>query len=151
MLNETAPSRFWAKVDYAGPENCWEWRASRNRQGYGLFKAGGKTQRAHRIMYELMVGPIPNGLCVLHTCDNPPCVNLAHLWLGTRADNNHDRDAKGRQVALKGEHVNGARLTKEKVLAIRSDHRSCRTIGADYGVSYATIGYIKRRETWAHI
>lgn len=76
---------------------CLEWQAWRDRNGYGGFKVSGKMKRAHREAWEIAHGPIPDGLHVLHKCDNPPCVAEDHLFLGTESDNAHDRDAKGRQ------------------------------------------------------
>jgi hypothetical protein len=74
------------------PETCWEWQRSKDWNGYGLTHRG----IAHRLAYEAFVGPIPDGMLVLHTCDNPPCCNPAHLFLGTHFDNAADRDSKGR-------------------------------------------------------
>jgi len=93
--------RFFALVAVAGPDECWLWRGgvqkskTRGRGGYGWFWLG-KAQHAHRVSWLLHHGPIPEGKCVLHRCDVRRCVNPAHLWLGTKADNNRDRDAKGR-------------------------------------------------------
>lgn len=75
---------------------CWEWQRARMGAGYGNTRYQGKTINTHRLSYMLFVGPIPEGMYVLHKCDNPPCVNPEHLWLGTPADNMRDRDAKGR-------------------------------------------------------
>lgn len=78
-------------------EECWEYQGTRNaRTGHGRIDRDGKIIGAHRAAYESVFGPVPDGKCVLHACDNPPCVNPSHLWIGTYADNNHDRDAKGR-------------------------------------------------------
>lgn len=89
-------SRFWAKVDKRGPDECWTWTAGLNGQGYGIFCIGGKARGAHRVSYFLSRGEIGNGLSVCHSCDNPPCVNPAHLWVGTAQDNSDDRVRKGR-------------------------------------------------------
>ena len=95
--------RFWPKVNKDGPihpklkTRCWVWTAGVSRFGYGeLAIGGGKKIRAHRFAWVLSHGPVPNGLFVLHRCDNPPCVNPEHLWLGTRVDNIADMVAKGR-------------------------------------------------------
>jgi hypothetical protein len=96
---EPIEDRFWQFVNKT--DTCWLWTGSRSR-GYGLIGAGasGKTKSAHRVSYELANGPIPAGMWVLHKCDNPPCVNPAHLFLGDRADNMRDAFRKGRHPLL---------------------------------------------------
>lgn len=93
-LTFTFEERFWAKVDKTG--DCWQWKGHINHNGYGTFTRDGKTLRTNRIVWELSNGTIPTGLCVLHECDNPGCVNPTHLFLGTYADNNSDCKNKGR-------------------------------------------------------
>ena len=92
--------RFWDKVDKSG--RCWEWLAAKNSSGYGRLNNNGRNHLAHRVAWILTNGPIPEGdhygtICVLHHCDNPPCVNPAHLFLGTIQDNVNDMIEKGRQ------------------------------------------------------
>ena len=87
--------RFWDRVDKKGPDECWEWFGQKNPKGYGYVKPYGLT---HRFSYELHTGEKPGELFVCHSCDNPPCVNPAHLWLGTVTDNQRDAKAKGRLV-----------------------------------------------------
>lgn len=105
-----AEQRFWPKVNKDGPVPvhvpelgpCWVWTGAKAPYGHGAFARGGKGRAvgSHRFAYELMVEPIPNGLCVLHRCDNPCCVNPEHLFLGTQADNMYDAIAKGRVPQL---------------------------------------------------
>ena len=144
--------RFWSKVDQSkGLFDCWLWTASCSTKGYGWFCLAGRQLHAHRVAYELAIGPIPSGFCVLHHCDNPPCVNPAHLWLGTQADNGCDMDAKGRRFLPKGEHNGSAKLTERDVLAIRSDEGIYRAIAVFYGVHHETISRVKNRKSWRHI
>lgn len=147
----TLKTRFWAKVDRTDLFDCWLWTATRIQQGYGHFYIAGRLDLAHRVAYELTIGPIPAGLCVLHHCDNPPCVNPAHLWLGTKADNMADCRAKGRRPDVRGENNSRAKLTEENVREIRQDDRVGWIIAAKYGVSFNTINHIRSRRTWAHI
>lgn len=84
---------FWDKVDKRGDNDCWNWTGFKFPTGYGRL---GRKGYAHRFSYLLANKVLPRGLCVCHSCDNPSCVNPNHLWLGTVADNMHDRDKKGR-------------------------------------------------------
>ena len=93
----TPVQRIYANVVIDGSTGCWNWTKSTNPGGYGFFRMNHKTFLAHRVAYELLVGPIPEGLCACHHCDNPRCVNPAHLFIGTRADNNYDSIKKGRR------------------------------------------------------
>lgn len=149
--------RFESKVLKTNKSECWLWIGVPNSTGYGTIGRGGrhgKTELAHRIAYELAFGKPPSDLLVCHRCDIPLCVNPDHLFLGTIADNNRDRDLKGRCGAkgeLPGEDCQHAKLTTDQVLAIRDDSRSVRIIAKSYGVSRGAIYGIKNRLTWRHV
>lgn len=149
------PARFWSKVSVSPSAACWEWLAGRTASGYGVFTpALGKWQRAHRYIWEREHGPIAPGLCVCHACDNRACVNPAHLFLGTHADNAADRVAKGRGGAPTGEINGQAKLTLETAVAIRglyAERRlSQRAIAARFGVTQTTVSRVVRGASWAH-
>lgn len=143
--------RFWQKVDKTG--ECWNWTAFISKKGYGLFSVKNRSQRAHRVSYELAHGPIPDGMQVLHHCDNRRCVNPAHLFLGTNADNMADKTAKGRQARFvaNGEKNHRTKLTSENVLAIRASIGRPVDLAAEYGVSPSTIVCVRSRRHWKHI
>ncbi len=114
MSRRTVEERFWSKIDKsAGPDECWPWKAG-TVKGYGWFWANGKDNQAHRFVYELVVGAIPDGLDILHKCDNPPCCNPSHLWPGTDLDNVRDCESKGRAVHPRGER-NGTHTHPERI------------------------------------
>lgn len=156
-LMRPVEERFWAKVDKsAGPDGCWLWTAGTHR-GYGWFNSQGPAILAHRFSWEIVNGPIPDGLFVLHNCpdgDNTRCVNPRHLWLGTRAQNNADRDAKGRHVALRGEQNGAAKLTVDAVVEIREaiGRGIPQTVLAKrFAVTKSTIWLIAHNKKWRHL
>lgn len=127
-----------------------EWMGQRDSFGYGRIKVGGKKLYTHRLAYELKHGPIPKGAQVLHRCDNPPCCNDEHLFLGTNKDNSDDKVAKGRSAKRAGHGM--AKLSEEKVLEIRmrlSLGESHRSIARSIGISQTTVCNINRGKTWA--
>lgn len=143
----TTEARFWHLVKKT--ENCWVWDGEAITGGYGRFSLDGRRCLAHRYSWELANGPIPQGLDVLHRCDNPPCVNPAHLFLGLDADNAADMVSKGR--SLRGERAPRAKLTSMDVVAIRQSTLDARLLAQHYGVTRATIYLIRRRGSWRHI
>lgn len=98
-LTDADIARFWKKVVKNGPDKCWGWRGGVADFGYGRFRIFGTHKTAHRISYVLEFGEIKHGLWVLHRCDNPPCCNPAHLFLGTQQDNSDDMVSKGRSAS----------------------------------------------------
>ena len=167
----TVSERFWKKVDKSGgPNACWFWTAFRNKLGYGMFNAWGRTHGAHRVAWRLTFGPIPDGMLVCHSCDNPSCVNPSHLWLGTNADNVRDAARKGRMASgddqyfrkhpelgphCKGERNGRSKLTDLEVLEIRRIHAetgaTCVSLAHTYSVSAVAISQIVRRVHWKHL
>ena len=151
--------RFWDKVDRQGGEECWPWKGARLRQGYGhimLTRSPDRRLRAHRVAWELHYGPIPDGLVVMHTCDNPPCVNPAHLRIGTIGDNNRDRSNKGRgrENRQSGTDNPNAKLQESDVREIIAALREGETqmaIASRFGVKQPQVSRIARRVQWAHL
>lgn len=162
--------RFMEKVrEDAG---CWIWTGAKDRKGYGKFSIGnsrmadGKRRNsmvsAHRVSYELFIGPIPegqgfHGSCVLHRCDNPACVNPAHLFIGSNADNVRDMDLKGRRITktrLGSAHHNAV-LDEQKVAEIyqMAIHRlkPQLQIARQFGVCLSTVSHIKTGRLWSHV
>ncbi len=145
--------RFWEKVDIGEKNKCWQWMGSIDTRGYGSIGAdGGKPLiRAHRVAYEIAIGPIPVDLVVCHRCDNRSCVNPEHLFVGTQQENVIDMIRKGRRRTYAGEGSPAAKLSNDQVLAIRVDKRRAREITHEYQISKSTVYAIKRRETWRHL
>jgi hypothetical protein len=152
--------RFWAKVKKGHPNDCWLWTANKNNHGYGLIRQGGMAPKklAHRVSYEIHYGPIRenphlhHGNVVMHSCDNPSCVNPAHLRLGTQAINTRDMDEKRRRRTVsnvanlgpprKGEDHPFAKLTNASVAEIKKRRAAGETfvsIAKDFGVHKSTV------------
>ena len=129
--------RFEEKFIPEPNSGCWLWFAASVR-GYGHFRFRGRQCRAHRVAYEMFIGPIPSGFSVLHDCDTPSCVNPQHLRLGTQADNMRDMMDRGR--TLTGSRNHSAKLTEDDVLAIRATTGCAATVAAAYGVNKRTRG-----------
>ena len=140
---------FMAKVVDDVETGCWLWMGWRNQKGYGQVWVNGKSAGAHRVSWSLHNGPIPEGLCVCHTCDNPPCVNPAHLWVGTNAENHEDKVAKKRHGY--GETHSKAKLTERDVLDIRASRESDVALARRYGVTHQAVASARSGEHWKHI
>ena len=132
---------------------CWEHRVKRPH-GYSRVWLYGQELLAHRVAYAVWRGPIPDGLYVLHNCDNRPCCNPSHLFLGTHQDNMDDMYGKGRGKKASGEKLPQTKLSESKVLQIKTlirDGFKNPEIGRQFDVSTATIHNIRHNKVWKHI
>jgi HNH endonuclease len=146
-MSKTFIERFLSKFKQTEGDGCWIWEGVKLK-GYGRMRNPDKKPwwlRAHRVAYEHFINKIPDGLMVCHKCDNRACVNPAHLFLGTAADNCADKIQKGRGH---GEFAPRAKLTNEQAVMIRVDKRPARTIAKECGVSERTVRAIKKGEVY---
>lgn len=150
-------SRFRAKVDdSAGDDACHLWQGQIVDTGYGHISVGGhNSRRAHRVAWELVHGPIPKGVFVCHSCDNPACVNVKHLFLGTPKENTADMYKKKRNKPRRGETNGAAVLTAQQVREIRARYIPFKVtmndLAREFGVKRAAIESIVYRKSWRHI
>jgi hypothetical protein len=171
------PSDFWAHVDVKAPDECWPWRDAKLEFGYGAVRYQKRNWKAHRLAWALTHGSIPGKSWVLHRCDNPPCCNPAHLFLGTHEDNMADMASKGRhlsrtrtdylpsgddhharkrpEVVARGERNGNAKLTASDVRAIRaawdSGQSSISALARRYGMTPSPIANVAQRRSWRHV
>lgn len=152
-LTDKQVARFWSKIDIGSPVECWEWSNSTNWKGYGHLGINEVTWLSHRLAWMLTSGDIPDGLCVLHECDNPLCCNPDHLFLGTHTDNMHDMIRKGRLVINNGSKNGRSKLTEDQVREIRKlkPLYSLRQLGKIFDVSHGAIDLVIQGKTWKHV
>lgn len=148
--------RFFRQIEKT--DSCWLWKGRLVGKGYGsigLGGAGAKQVLSHRLSYEIHKGQIPDGMVVMHSCDNPRCVNPDHLEAGTQSQNIKDAFARNRKFPhnknAKGEKCGASKLTNEIVLSIRASSLSMKKLSILHSVSQSTIERIKYRKTWRHI
>lgn len=153
-MDQKLLDRLMSRISKA-QSGCWEWSLGVCTAGYGRLSYCGKNRVASRVMWIAVHGSIPNGLWVLHRCDNPKCINPDHLFLGTRRDNIDDMVRKGRASAPRGTACNKAKLTEEIVWQIRKEHHQdgigFRPLGRKYGVSDAAIRKLISGHSWRHV
>lgn len=155
-------------AEKSGPTSCWEWPLSRHPLGYGQVYVSGLSQRAHRAAWELLVETIPTGMYICHRCDNPPCINPSHLYVGTQVENMRDMRERGRTTAArypevarengrivgtKNTHARGAsnpgaKLSPQQVDEIRRDNRRTKELVSAYGVNRSTVQRIRNGSLW---
>lgn len=164
ILDEADINRFWSNVGRRGLDACWEWIRSCNKDGYGRFRLNGKMELVHRVVYTIVNGVIPElfeGLpaYICHSCDNPPCCNPQHLFLGNQRINLKDSSVKDRQsgpqLGFRGVYNYQVKVSEVQVVEIkrflREKKSTHREIAEKYGVSRAAVTAINNGKTWSHI
>lgn len=175
MPRRSTEQDFWKHVNKRNADECWIWTGRLTDCGYGRVGYHRKQWKAHRLAWALTYGSIENGMGVLHKCDNPPCCNPNHLFIGTQIDNMADSARKGRhprnathylpsgdrhhsrlhpEVMARGEHNGSAVLTEEKVRQIRQRRERGETMSSlarAFGVAKGNIIFIVHRQTWKHV
>lgn len=164
-------NRLWSRVKRGTTKECWEWTGYRTKPGYGMLSIRALSKMplyAHRLAWELTHGPIPEGLHVLHQCDNPPCCNPDHFFLGTQRDNNFDRDRKGRVASgdrngsrtrpdrrAVGERCGSSKMTESKVRKLRRawarGDATQRELAKRFDISQQQVSTIVSRQHWRHV
>lgn len=154
-IGDKSIALFWSKVEKT--EDCWLWKGKRSRYGYGIGGCGPIREiEAHRVAYALEYGVLYcDPICILHSCDNPPCVNPAHLRPGTRLDNARDKEDRGRGNHAKGESIGASVLTEDIVLRARAmyfdENLSTNLIAKKLCIAVVTLRYALKGHTWKHV
>jgi len=153
--------RFWTKVDIRNWDECWEWLAQKDKDGYGRIKIKKKCLRAHRFSFFIHNGFVDKNLYVCHSCDNPSCVNPHHLWIGTNRDNQNDLVEKSKIINKKnksknmGEKSHLSKLKEEDVIAIRNLYLDksilIKDIANKFDITITNVQDIVKNKTWKHV
>jgi len=155
MSKEETKQKFYSNIKVNPETNCWEWIGNKDKKGYGIFKGYGFTHRAHRFSWLLHKGEFPNEFYVCHKCDNPPCVNPDHLFLGTQFDNMQDMIQKGRGPKVYGTNNPRANLSDQDVMEIRRlwdvEKTSPKELSIMFSTPKSTINQIISGNTWKHL
>lgn len=165
-IKQSDIERFWSHVDKKSESECWVWKKSLCQRGYGKFQVGGKTIKANRFSMVASGIEIPENMCACHSCDNPPCCNPNHLWVGSSADNQRDRAAKGRSSKgernpskthpelFRGENNHAHQLTSEAVSWLRENPPTGKNMNSEalkYSVSPSALRAAIVGSTWRHL
>ena len=173
-LTPIEQARFWSAIDQRGPNDCWPWKRGphvKQKSRYGRINLQGREWRAHRLAFLLAYNTLPFDALICHRCDNPPCCNPAHLFIGTTKDNTRDALKKGRMrrlfaagqghwsflhpdLTMRGERNGHAKLTASQVSTIRllmKHGAQGKELAVRYGVSRRTISNIVQRDSWRHV
>ncbi len=144
---------FWKRV--APSPGCWIWSGSRIHHGYGRVKRDRRLELAHRVAWELVNGPVPEGSCVLHRCDNPPCCRPDHLFIGDQFANMDDRRVKGRGAHRRGSAHQNSKLTEADVLAARASvaagTATIAELARQHAVTWTAVGLAVKGKSWRHL
>lgn len=150
-LTDSDVQRLWAGIDVGDEDDCWFWKRSCDRDGYGIFTHRRIHYVVTRIMYYYTHGVDPQNDQVCHICDTPSCCNPKHLWLGTQRENVHDSMVKGRAADTAGEQNGHACLTGQDILMIRNSNQSSVQLAEYFDVSERHISRIQTGENWSHV
>ena len=146
-VTKSLKERFLSKVKKTS--YCWIWTAARTTKRYGKIWVGHRNEFAHRVSYTIFKGRFDQKLNILHRCDNPPCVNPAHLFIGNHAINGMDKRLKGR--AAKGEKNGNSKLTVDDVRAIRKSTLTYSELAKEYGIDQTQVWNIRKKHHWKHV
>lgn len=154
LYNGTDEERWAYFAPVGTPDECWEWRGHRTRHGYGLFTYRGRRMPASRVALVMTGIALGDDQLACHHCDNPPCVNPAHLYAGTASDNMQDSIRRGRFNRATGERHHKAKFTLEQVRSIRlrvAEGETQASLAREFGVNYMTINRIVKRRFWINV
>jgi hypothetical protein len=154
MFSEFDADRFWSCVTRLSEDECWDWSGTLTDDGYGRFRANGRSYRANRVAYALAEGEIVQGVFACHRCDRPICCNPDHLFPGTHIENVADMLIKGRGRAPAGEHHVSAKLTEDQareILRRLSEGERADDLASEYGVSHPTVINMQAGRKWRHL
>ena len=160
---DSLQNRLWAKIEKREANECWEWKGNKNNKGYGMIRLGGSAPKvlAHRVSFEMSKGEIPDGMIIMHSCDNPACCNPDHLSLGTMKLNHKDMVDKGRRKIgwnpdnkpphKRGEEHGFSKLTEKQALEIKFSIEKTKFLIEKYGLERSTIKRIRSGRSWKHL